>query len=439
MIAPCAPDDFPDILAIVNDGARAYRGIIPTDRWHDPYMPESELRSELAAGVTFTGLYEDGRLLGVMGLQEVEDVTLIRHAYLRTSHHGLGIGGLLLEHLLQSTDRPVLVGTWAAATWAIRFYEKHGFRLLSDTDRSRLLRRYWTIPERQIETSVVLADPTWLRLSEVPCQFQDVDRSTDPAALAGYLGVVSDMDTVRAYKGVALEMLDARPGDRVLDVGCGLGLDAVALADAVGPDGRVLALDRSLSMVQQALGTAATGGLVVPVVADAAQLPFVDDFFDRCRTDRVLQHVPAPRMAVAELARVTRPGGRVVTAEPDWGTLTLKGPDPALTAEIVRYGSESIPSGRIGREMGGMLAYAGLDDVSVREVALVTSTFEEADRLFRLRDFVRGAVREQRITPEAAAAWTESAEALSASETLSWTLTLFLGSGMRPRRAPLGP
>jgi len=191
MIAPCAPDDFGNILAVVNDGADAYRGVIPVDRWHDPYMPESELRSEMEAGVTFTGFYDGDQLLGVMGLQDVGGVTLIRHAYVRTSHHRRGIGGLLLDHLLENTDRPVLVGTWAAADWAIRFYEGHGFRRLSDADRVRLLRRYWTVPERQIETSVVLADPTWLRLNEVPCQFQDVDRSSDPDALTLYLGAVS--------------------------------------------------------------------------------------------------------------------------------------------------------------------------------------------------------------------------------------------------------
>lgn len=161
MIRRCGPADVPAMLAIINDAAQAYRGVIPADRWHDPYMPEDELRGEIAAGVVFWGAEAGGRLAGVMGLQEVQDVALIRHAYVATAVRGEGIGGELLRHLLAQTDRPVLVGTWAAATWAIRFYEKHGFALTSPAEKERLLRKYWSIPDRQIETSVVLADARW--------------------------------------------------------------------------------------------------------------------------------------------------------------------------------------------------------------------------------------------------------------------------------------
>jgi N-acetylglutamate synthase-like GNAT family acetyltransferase len=161
MIRRCGDADLPAMLAIINDAAQAYRGIIPADRWHDPYMPESELREEIAAGVVFWGVEEGGRLVGVMGLQEVRDVTLIRHAYVATARRGGGIGTRLLEHLVAQTDRPILVGTWADATWAIRFYVKHGFTLVSPEEKDRLLPRYWKIPERQIATSVVLADSRW--------------------------------------------------------------------------------------------------------------------------------------------------------------------------------------------------------------------------------------------------------------------------------------
>jgi SAM-dependent methyltransferase/GNAT superfamily N-acetyltransferase len=435
MIRPCSPDDFGQVLTVINDGAGAYEGFIPPDRWYDPYMPEGELRGEIEAGVAFTGFYDGDELLGVMGFQDVEDVTLIRHAYVRTSHRRQGIGGRLLQHLLQRTDRPVLVGTWAAGDWAIRFYRKHGFRLLPDHDRVRLLQRYWTIPARQIETSVVLADPAWMRLNEVPCQFQDVDRSSDPDTLTGYLTAVSDMETVRAYKTLALDLLAVKPGNRILDVGCGLGQDAAVLADAVGPPGQVVALDSSLKMVSEVRATNGPASPVVALVGDAVKLPFPDRCFDGCRTDRVLQHVPAPREAVAELARVTRPGGRVVTAEPDWATLSLKAPDPHLTREIARYGCESIPSGRVGRDTGRMLADAGLSHVSVREVVLVTETFEEADRLFRLRDFVQGAAREHRISSGAAAGWIEAVETQDASEAFSGSLTLFLATGVKQPEA----
>ena len=158
MIRPCASADFPTIREIINDAAVAYRGVIPADRWHEPYMPADELRREIAAGVRFWGFEESGQLVGVIGLQHVQDVALIRHAYVRTECRSRGIGGKLLAHVREQTERPILIGTWAAAVWAVRFYEKHGFRLVTPERKVELLRRYWSIPERQIETSVVLAE-----------------------------------------------------------------------------------------------------------------------------------------------------------------------------------------------------------------------------------------------------------------------------------------
>ncbi len=158
MIRPCTPGDFPSLYEIINDAARAYKGVIPADRWKDPYMPEEELRHEMAEGVRFWGCEEEGVLLGVMGLQDVKDVTLIRHAYVRTVRRNSGIGGRLLRELLALADRPVLIGTWADAVWAVRFYEKHGFRVVTPEQKTMLLRKYWNIPERQVETSVVLSD-----------------------------------------------------------------------------------------------------------------------------------------------------------------------------------------------------------------------------------------------------------------------------------------
>jgi len=146
------------IYEIINDAAQAYNGVIPPDCWKEPYMSKDELRHEMDAGVAFWGYEEDGRLVGVMGIQHVQDVTLIRHAYVRTGQQHRGIGGQLLSYLRTQTVYPVLVGTWADAIWAIRFYEKHGFRLVSSEEKDRLLRKYWSIRERQIETSVVLAD-----------------------------------------------------------------------------------------------------------------------------------------------------------------------------------------------------------------------------------------------------------------------------------------
>ena len=161
MIRRCSIDDFEAIHAIINDAAQAYKGHIPADRWHEPYMSEDYLRHELEAGVSFWGREGEGKLLGIMGIQDVKDVTLVRHAYVRTSERGRGIGGSLITHLKSHAVRPMLVGTWQAADWAIRFYEKHGFQLVTWQEKEHLLRKYWNIPERQTETSVVLADQRW--------------------------------------------------------------------------------------------------------------------------------------------------------------------------------------------------------------------------------------------------------------------------------------
>jgi len=159
-IRRCRDDDRAEILRIVNLAAEAYRGVIPADRWHEPYMPARELEDEIAAGVVFWGYEADGELLGVMGIQPVRDVELIRHAYVLPGRQRAGVGGALLERLID-LDRPsarrMLVGTWSAAEWAIRFYERHGFERMSAEQSAALLRDYWTIPPRQIETSVVLA------------------------------------------------------------------------------------------------------------------------------------------------------------------------------------------------------------------------------------------------------------------------------------------
>ena len=163
-IRPLNPEEIDRSLAIINQAALAYKGVIPADCWHEPYMPEGELRAETAAGVNFWAYENEGRLLGVMGRQDLAGVTLIRHAYVDPAAQRQGVGASLLAYLLEDTPNPVLVGTWAAAWWAIRFYEKHGFRLVTQEEKDRLLRTYWTISPRQVETSVVLADPKWLAL-----------------------------------------------------------------------------------------------------------------------------------------------------------------------------------------------------------------------------------------------------------------------------------
>src|SRR5271170_215926 len=170
MIRRCEDRDFELIWTIINDGAQAYRGIIPSDRWTEPYMSREKLQHEIDDGVGFWGFEEAGSVAGVMGLQQVQDVTLIRHAYVRTSSQKHGIGAELLFHLRDRATGPVLIGTWAAASWAICFYERYGFQIVDPEEKNRLLKRYWTVPERQIETSVVLADQRWREINRQVAQ-----------------------------------------------------------------------------------------------------------------------------------------------------------------------------------------------------------------------------------------------------------------------------
>ena len=161
MIAKCSSSDFKTILEIINDGASAYKDVIPADRWKEPYMSEQELMEQIQDGVEFWRYSDYDQILGVMGIQYKGDVTLIRHAYVRTSERKKGVGGKLLEELRTITTTPILIGTWADAAWAITFYQKHGFRLVTEFEKNMLLKKYWKIPERQIITSVVLVSEDW--------------------------------------------------------------------------------------------------------------------------------------------------------------------------------------------------------------------------------------------------------------------------------------
>ena len=161
MIRICTEQDLAALHSIINDAAQAYKGVIPADRWHEPYMPMPELEREFRDGMRFWGLESDGELVGAMGIQDKGDVDLIRHAYVRTSRRNQGAGTRLLRHIEGTTRKPILVGTWADASWAIRFYRKNGYRALSRDDTERLLGKYWKIPPRQVATSIVLANAAW--------------------------------------------------------------------------------------------------------------------------------------------------------------------------------------------------------------------------------------------------------------------------------------
>lgn len=162
IIRDLVESDLPAALAIINDAARAYKGVIPDDRWHEPYMPAAELASEIAGGVAFRVIERDARVVAVMGLQDKGDVVLVRHAYVDPGTQRSGLGTQLLREMERLVDKPILIGTWAAARWAVDFYVRNGFTVVSDDEKERLLRTYWSIPPRQIETSVVLADRRWM-------------------------------------------------------------------------------------------------------------------------------------------------------------------------------------------------------------------------------------------------------------------------------------
>ena len=162
MIRAMHDQDLDAIYAIINDAAQAYRGVIPADRWHEPYMPRDELAQEIAAGVKFWVYEADGRMTGVMGIQDKGEVALVRHAYVVTALQRKGVGAALLKQVQSLTKKPMLIGTWKDATWAIAFYQRNGFALVSERAKEILLRRFWSIPARQVETSVVLADQRWI-------------------------------------------------------------------------------------------------------------------------------------------------------------------------------------------------------------------------------------------------------------------------------------
>ena len=167
MIRKGTDEDFEEIFNIINDAAIAYKGVIPPDRWHEPYMSREEFKEQIEEGIRFSCYVDHHEIIGVMGIQDKTDVDLIRHAYVRTKQRKQGIGTLLLQELIKNSQKPILIGTWKAAHWAISFYEKHGFSLVDEEEKNRLLRKYWAIPDRQVETSVVLVDEKYRQLKDI--------------------------------------------------------------------------------------------------------------------------------------------------------------------------------------------------------------------------------------------------------------------------------
>jgi ubiquinone/menaquinone biosynthesis C-methylase UbiE len=266
--------------------------------------------------------------------------------------------------------------------------------------------------------------------------FENVDSAPDPAALLAYLDTATALGSVQAYKRQTFALLDLRPGMAVLDVGCGTGDDARALAAQVGRSGRVVGLDSSETAVAEARRR--SDGDELPVefqVGDAHVLPFAADTFDAVRSDRVLQHVADPARALAELVRVTRTDRPVVVMDADWDTLVVDAPDRAVTRAVLRAHADAVPNGWIGRQLRGLFVTAGLRDVLVVPVAAAVESFALARQILRLPAAVEGAVSLGVIGREQGARWLASLEEADREGRFFAGLTGYIAAGRKPERS----
>jgi ubiquinone/menaquinone biosynthesis C-methylase UbiE len=259
-----------------------------------------------------------------------------------------------------------------------------------------------------------------------------VDRSADPGTFVKYLDAVTSHDAVQAYKQKSFALLGLRPGDHVLDVGCGAGDDARALARIVGPGGQVVGVDASVAMVEEARRRSDGHGLPLEFhVGDAHGLAFAEGEFDGVRADRVFQHLDDPERALAELIRVTRRGGRIVVADSDWGTLALDGSDRETTRAVLDEIAAAIRNPWMGRQLFGLFHRAGLAEVVVESGTAVTTDYVQADKLFKLGEGMRRAQASGAMTEEAAAHWTRALEEAAEGGRFCCAITGFIVSARR--------
>jgi ubiquinone/menaquinone biosynthesis C-methylase UbiE len=260
----------------------------------------------------------------------------------------------------------------------------------------------------------------------------ELDRAADPAAFVGYLDEVARHDAVRSYKQQTFALLGLNPGDRVLDAGCGTGDDALALASLVVPDGWVVGIDASMTMVEEARRRASSSGLPFEFQSgDAHHLDFAEGSFDAARADRVFQHLDDPEQALSELIRVTRPGGRIVLADTDWGTLAIDGPDPETTRSVLTTIAAGIRNPWIGRQLYGLCRRAGLAEVAVFAGTAVITDYHQADKLFHLDQGLNRTRASRAITEEAAIRWTRYLAEAESADRFCCAVTGFIVSGRR--------
>ncbi len=268
---------------------------------------------------------------------------------------------------------------------------------------------------------------------QLPQGFGSVDGGEDPLAFVSYVDAVSALSSAQAYKQLTLLMLRVSEGNRVLDVGCGTGEDARALAQVVGPRGWVVGIDNSRTMIEEA--TRRQNGLGAPVefyVGDACQIAFPDGVFDACRADRVFQHLREPRKALSEMIRVTRRGGRIVVSDPDWGTFIVNSPDRDLTHRIVGFACDATTDGWMGRQLPGLFREVGLQEVQVRSSLVVIEEYDTAKEVLGIEWLARGAAQAGVITPGEAERWLRGLQEDHAAGRFICGLGGFAASGIKP-------
>ncbi|MHB8644781.1 MAG: methyltransferase domain-containing protein, partial [Thermomicrobiales bacterium] len=262
--------------------------------------------------------------------------------------------------------------------------------------------------------------------------WDNVDRTADPHWYRNYLDAFNAMETVRAWKERSFAMLAAEPGDCLLDVGCGLGGDAIALAGRVGAGGRVIGVDNSEKLIVEARERIAASSLPVAFrVGDIYTLEFADASFGGCRADRVFQHLDRPADALRELIRVTKPGGRIVVGDPDWETLIIDAPQTAITRTILNFICDSHRNAWMGRQLYARFQVAGLAEVAVAADTLLFTDYGLADLTVALGTRVRQAREAGVISEDEAAEWMDALAAAAAAGRFFAAMTCFTVSGRK--------
>jgi ubiquinone/menaquinone biosynthesis C-methylase UbiE len=262
--------------------------------------------------------------------------------------------------------------------------------------------------------------------------FQDLDNSQNIDNFIQCLELQQSLDLYKYYKQKTFQKMRLKPGDSVLEVGCGTGNDAILLSKHVGKTGKVTAVDRSQLMLNQATEKAENFISELEfVLADAENLPFLDNTFSAVRVDRTLQHIPHPRTAIAEMVRVLKPNGWVVAFEPDWETLVIDSDYPAITRTLVNFWCDNFPSGWVGRYLLKYFCQAGLSEVNVEPITISLPQFELADKVLDLSRTAQKAGEQKMVAQDGLEGWLKALKQGDQVGEFFCAFTAFLVSGKK--------